>query len=450
VLAAGARFGGHGGALAAVAAVLAETPALLAHVEDAGLSAAAVDDLVSCLALLVAGPAVGSLAAEARRHRARAARVLAVQRALADGAALPHALERLAALLEDALAPARITLAVRAGDDVVVSGGAVIAAGSPLARVLEGGEAVFVPSAGGGLRPVRALVVPLATGDGVVGALAIERAGELPPGERAALATLGAHLALALDNARLAALQRRSAEALAEKVAAATRHLEAADRAKAAFVAVASHELRTPLTALLGFSELLVVRPAAATEVRRIAGIMQRETERLARIVEDLLDLSRLEQGMTPRLAPRAVALGPALRAGVEVFHAGAHRIVVECDEGLPAVLADPDALDRVVKNLVSNAIKYSPPGSTVRVSARGAERAVDVTVADEGRGIPADALPRLFEPYYRAPGSEGARGTGLGLAVVKALVEAQGGAVRVASAPGAGTRVTFSLGALP
>ncbi|HSE92588.1 MAG TPA: HAMP domain-containing sensor histidine kinase [Methylomirabilota bacterium] len=449
VLAAGVRFGVHGGALAAVAAAMAQTPALFVHIENAGLSAAAVDDLVSCLTLLAAGPLLGALAAEARLQRSRSALALAVPQALADEAPLPVALLRVKSLLERALAPAEIALVARVGGEEALAGGPRVATGSAVAAVLAGAAAVFIPSIAGGLRPRRALVVPLVAHGEIVGALAVERAGELPARERAAIEALGVPLALALENARLAARQRRSAEELAEKVAAATRHLEIADRAKSAFVAVASHELRSPLTALRGFSELLVLRAAAPGEVRRVAGIMQRETERLARIVEDLLDLSRLERGLAPQLDPRPLSAATAITSGVEVFRDGTHRVMVACAEPLPDVLADPDALDRVLKNLVSNAIKYSPPGTVVRVSARAAGGGVEIAVADQGRGIPADALPRLFEPYYRAPGSEGARGTGLGLAVVKALVEAHGGTVSVESAPGTGTRVAFTLRSL-
>jgi signal transduction histidine kinase len=183
-----------------------------------------------------------------------------------------------------------------------------------------------------------------------------------------------------------------------------------------------------------------------------MAELLQRETERLARIVDDFLDLSRLERGLGLRLAPAAIAIAPALAAAVELFRrADSHRIVLECDERLPAVLADPDALDRILKNLVSNAIKYSPAGSTVRITARTAAAAsVEVSVHDEGRGIPRDALPRVFEPYYRAPGAAGAaRGTGLGLSVVKSLIEAHGGTICLESAPGRGTRVIFVLPAV-
>jgi signal transduction histidine kinase len=113
---------------------------------------------------------------------------------------------------------------------------------------------------------------------------------------------------------------------------------------------------------------------------------------------------------------------------------------------------ADPDALERILTNLISNALKYSPPGRTVRVGARPAPdgAAVDFEVEDEGAGIPAEALARIFEPYYRVPEAAGtARGTGIGLAVVKSLVEAHGGRIRIDSAPARGTRVAFSLPAV-
>ncbi len=112
---------------------------------------------------------------------------------------------------------------------------------------------------------------------------------------------------------------------------------------------------------------------------------------------------------------------------------------------------ADPDAVDRILKNLVANAVKYSPPSSTIRIAARRIGTAVECSIHDDGRGIPPDALPHVFEPYYRAPGAVGtARGAGLGLAVVKSLIEAHGGSISIESAPALGTRVTFILPAVP
>ena len=148
---------------------------------------------------------------------------------------------------------------------------------------------------------------------------------------------------------------------------------------KSELVALASHELRTPLTALQGFSELLATRPFAAGEVRRVADIMRAETERLGRIVADFLDLARLERGLP--LALRCAPLDPApvIAEAVDVFRRTrtTHRLELHVDGTLPTVDADADALDRVLKNLISNALKYSPAGSCVRVRARPERDAV-------------------------------------------------------------------------
>lgn len=451
VVVAALRFGALGGGLAAIGAVMLQVPRLLAHLADAGLSALVVDDLISDVTLLGLGPLVGALAAAARRQRRWYETLLATQRALADEAPLPTALARLRGVLRGRLPAAEISLAVRDGPRLVVAGGQSVVPGSAVAAALATGAALFTADTGGGSRPRRALVVPLLARGETIGALAVERVGELGRRERDALLTFGVHLGAALENARLAARQRRFGDELAEKVGAATRHLEAMDRAKSAFVATASHELRTPLTALMGFSELLASRPLGDHEVRRLANILRSETDRLARIVDDLLDLSRLEQGLAPRLARLPVAVAPAVVAAVRLFgHRATHRIVVDCQEPLPRVDADPDALDRILKNLLSNAIKYSPEGSRVSLRVRAVDAQVEFSVADEGRGIAAEALPRIFEPYYRAPGAAAAaRGAGLGLAVVKSLVDAHGGSIGVASAPGEGTCMTVVLPAV-
>ena len=183
-----------------------------------------------------------------------------------------------------------------------------------------------------------------------------------------------------------------------------------------------------------------------------MADVMNRETERLVRIVDDFLDLSRIERGFELRLSRSRVDVAAAVASAVEVLRrAGSHQLVVECDDALPEVDADADALDRILKNLVSNAMKYSPPGSAVVVAARARDSAgVEVSVRDNGRGIPPEALPHVFEPYYRAPGVGSARGAGLGLAVVKSLIDAHGGTIALESAPGHGTRVTFVIPTVP
>jgi K+-sensing histidine kinase KdpD len=445
VVAAALRLGAIGGGVTAATAVLLQAPRVFAAIERGGLTRAAAEHLVTFLALLLAGTLGGQLASYATAQRRRSETLLAVQRALAEEAPLETALDRLRACLVARLDVDAVALVVRHDDRLAVAGARFVHPDSLAADVLATGAPRFVPDTGDGARPRRAFVAPLLVGGAPIGVLAVEREGDIGAAERASLTTLATYCGLALENARLASRQRRFAQELAERIASAT-------ATKSAFVAIASHELRTPLTALLGFSELLTARAFEAGETRRMAEVMHRETERLVRIVDDFLDLSRLERGLEPRLARGPVEVARAVGSAVEVFRrVGSHHLVVECDEALPVLHADADALDRILKNLVSNAMKYSPAGSTVHIAARAARGdAVQFSVRDAGRGIPAEALPRVFEPYYRAPGVGTARGAGLGLAVVKSLIEAHGGSIRLESAPDLGTRVTFDLPAVP
>ena len=449
VLAAALRFGGVGGGLAAAAAVLLSAPLVLPEIERSGLTPETLEGLVTFVVLGLVGALSGVLRGRVGRHRRRYEVLVTIQRSLADAAPLDLALARLRAALAERLRVDAIALVAHDGERLAIAGGERMADRSLAARVLHTGEPEFVTHAGGGRRVRRAFATPLVSGGRTVGVLAVERQGEISVAERIALEAVGAHVGVALENARLVSRQRRFAAELEERVAAARRELEELDRAKSAFVAIASHELRTPLTALQGFSEILAVRRLPADEVARLAGVMRREARRLGRIVSDLLDLSRIERGLEPALCRIPVRIEPTIEATADLFRQGTatHLITTECEPALPVVAADPDALERVLTNLISNAIKYSPTGSAVRVGARAVAGAVAIEVADAGRGIPPEALPRLFEPYYRVPDAAGAaRGTGIGLAVVKALVEAHGGTVRVDSTPALGTRVTIVL----
>jgi signal transduction histidine kinase len=413
------------------------------------MSAATAEGLVTLVMLGTIGPLAGALVTAAQRQRARYETLRALQRLLAGDAPIPLALLRLRAYLATRLRVDSLALVARDGARLVVEGGRGVVPGSVAARVLAEGAPVAVADASGGTRPRRVLGVPLTASGATVGVLVVERLGDLSSEDRATLITLGAHIGLGLENARLASRQRHFTEELAARVAEATRRLEEADRAKSAFVAIASHELRTPLTALQGFSELLACRDFPPGEVRRIAGLLGREIERLVRIVNDFLDLSRVERGLAPTLCPSPLSVEPAIRTAVGVFQRqdATCRVDAHCEPGLPRVVADPDALDRILHNLLSNAVKYARPGGAVRVTARPTAGAVAIAVEDDGRGIAPESLPRVFEPYYRAPDAvAAARGTGIGLAIVKALVEGLGGAIAVESAPTRGTRVTFTL----
>ena len=449
VLAAALRFGAAGGALAAAAAILLSAPLVLPEIERSGVTTEAVEGLVTFAVLALVGVLSGVLRSRAGHHRRRYEILVTIQRTLSEEAALDVALARLRAALAERLRVDAIALVVRNEERLVIAGGEGVADGSLVARVLLGGASVFVADTGEHGRPRRAFAAPLLAHGRAIGVLAVERAGDITVAERALFETIGAHVGMALENTRLASRQRRFAAELAERVAAARREREELDRAKSAFVAIASHELRTPLTALQGFSEILAARRLPADEVARLAGIMRREARRLGRIVSDLLDVSRIERGLAPALCRVPVKIEPTIEAAVDLFRHGmsGHAITTTCDAALPIVDADPDALERVLTNLVSNAIKYSPSGTAVQVGARALPDGVAIEVVDAGRGIPPQALSRVFEPYYRVPDAAGAaHGTGIGLAVVKALVEAHGGTIQVESAPAVGTRVTVVL----
>ena len=453
VVVAALRYG-NGGVLAALTAVLLYAPFVLPALEREGATSAVLEGLLTFALLLGVGVLSATLARVAQRQRARYETLTAVQRAVDGDTPLDLALVRLRGCLQMRL-DATVGLVMLDGARVALAGGVRVGRGSAVARVLASGAPLFVPHSGGPGPVRRCFVAPLAARGGVVGALAVERAGDIPADERRWLPLLAAHVSLALDNARLAARQRRFADELAEKVTAATRHVVEMDRMKSEFVAIASHELRTPLTALQGFSELLVLRRFGPTELARIGAIMSAETERLGRIVSDFLDLSRLERGLTPSLRLTRVDAAALVTDAVEVLRRArtTHDFEVDCGVALPPLEADPDALDRVVKNLVSNAVKYSPAGSRVRVAARAqaAPPAVEITVEDEGPGIAEADRARIFEPYYRTvAGARAAGGTGLGLAVVKSLVDAHGGTIRADNVAPHGTRMTLILPAVP
>lgn len=439
-------FGVPGALLTGTGVVLLFAPVVLPDIEHHGLTAEVAEALLTMVLVLGLGVLVGALRTRASRQSQRLALLVAVHQLVARDDDIEILLRRIRALLLARLPIQEIAL-------VLVDGTCASATGetaqprSLAMTVARTGRPVFLGDTGERPQPRRVAAVPLTGARETAGALIIE-ADEVSAPDRAALVALGAYIGLALEHARLAARQRRAADELDAKVAEATRHLEEMDRAKSTFVAIASHELRTPLTALLGFSQLLATRPFPTAEVQRLAGIVLRETERLVRLVDDLLDLSRLERGSAPTLRRTALCPARALSAVAELFRHVGRRLVIECAAAIPAVDADPDAVDRILKNLISNALKYSPASARVHVAAdRDEHGGVRFTVHDAGPGIPPAALAHVFEPYYRAPGAEGAApGSGLGLAVVKALVEAHGGGIEIASEVGAGTRISFTL----
>jgi two-component system phosphate regulon sensor histidine kinase PhoR len=217
------------------------------------------------------------------------------------------------------------------------------------------------------------------------------------------------------------------------------------------FVANVSHELRTPVTAIRSAAETLQTTPPADPELEAVfIGIVARNAERLHDLVEDLLDLSRIESQKV-KLAPEPLETRAVFEQVASLFRERAARkhvtLVVEAAPGL-RVLADRRALEHVLANLVDNAVKYCGEHTRVVLRSEARDDELCLSVQDEGPGIEERHLPRLFERFYRvdAGRSRELGGTGLGLSIVKHLTEAMGGAVDVASRPGAGTTFSVSL----
>jgi len=218
------------------------------------------------------------------------------------------------------------------------------------------------------------------------------------------------------------------------------------------FVANVSHELRTPIAAVMSAAETL--RTAARTDPAATGSfveIIERNARRLGDLVQDLLDLSRIESKEF-RLATDSFDLSSVVARTLE-FHEerATHkrmRMSAALPPQLPAIRGDATALERVLSNLIDNAVKYCPEGAAIVVTAEDLGGKLCVTVSDDGPGIEARHLPRLFERFYRCdPGrSRAMGGTGLGLSIVKHLVEAMGGSVQVESTPGQGARFSFTV----
>jgi len=429
-----------GGVLAGLVAGLVQSLSIFPFIELVGLSWPALGGLLALSTPLTLGLTVGRLVDRDRGRGAQLDALLSIQRSLADSALLTERLATVAELTRSALEVDRVRLVLETGHD------ASVAASAPQSYR----PAEHVPSAGA--TPCRRLVLGLDAGQGPVGALIIERDGDLPTATRGLADALALHLSLALENARLTERQRHFAQELEEKIAGATRRLRELDQAKNEFLSIASHELRTPLTALQGFSELLLTRDVPPERARRYLGHLHTESQRLGRIVGDLLDLSRIESGRGPTLERVSVDLGAMIEANVEIFASQHPRHQFEWKgRKLPALCADRDAVDRMLKNLLSNAIKYSPRGGRVRVEAGPAAdkpEMVEFTVEDDGVGIPAEALPRIFDAYVRIanPETAAAPGLGLGLSLVRGLAHAHGGSVEVESLPGKGSRFRVLL----
>jgi two-component system, OmpR family, phosphate regulon sensor histidine kinase PhoR len=228
--------------------------------------------------------------------------------------------------------------------------------------------------------------------------------------------------------------------------------LKQLERVRREFVANVSHELRTPLTAIRGYAETL--RDGGLRDHARAAEfveVIHRNAGRLRDLIEDLLDLSAVEQGQA-RLSLGPVAVGAAVTQAEAVIRPALDRkgqsLVVELPEALPPARADRDRLAQVLINLLDNAVKFTPEGGVITITAAAPPGRVVLEVRDTGVGIPPDEIGRVFERFYRVDRSRDRRegGTGLGLAIAKHLVQAMDGTIGVDSRPAAGSTFRIEL----
>jgi signal transduction histidine kinase/ActR/RegA family two-component response regulator len=305
--------------------------------------------------------------------------------------------------------------------------------------------------------------VPLKTHDEVIGTLSVDRTHDraLTQDDLDLLITLASQVAIALDNAQAyreiaslnAGLEARVRERTAELEAANAR-LKQLDRLKSQFLAHVSHELRTPLTSIVGFADNMIEGLVGSLNTKQeqyLARIKANGT-RLARMITDLLDLSRVEAGklvLSFDHVPLPALAGEVIEQLRPLATAKRLHLDLRSADSLLRVWADPDRLSQILTNLLDNAIKYTPEEGQVTVElSKPDQDMARIVVSDTGHGIPPEALPKLFDPFFRVQQQERSqtKGLGLGLAIVKDLVDLHGGTITVHSTVDQGTHFIVTL----
>jgi signal transduction histidine kinase len=220
------------------------------------------------------------------------------------------------------------------------------------------------------------------------------------------------------------------------------------DVLKSDFVSMVSHELRTPLTSIIGFAKTIRTLPLSGEQQKKYLDIIESEGKRLSSLVEEYLDISKIESGSIS-LQRTPVNLGNIIRSAVESFPvSGQREIIVDLPPSMPDVMADKGKILRVLYNLIDNAVKYAGEVREIIVTAHLKEDGVAASVRDFGPGIDPDDAGRIFEKFYRGKtqASLRNRGSGLGLAIAKGIIEAHNGKIWCESTPGKGTKFSFFL----
>jgi len=292
---------------------------------------------------------------------------------------------------------------------------------------------------------VAVAATPIRVGGQLKGALAlsqIDRPREWSADDVRLIEAVAHELRVAITSAEAFEQQRR---AVAE--------LERLNRAKSDFVSIVSHEFRTPLTGIQGFSEMMTNEDLTLAEMREYAGDINKDAQRLNRMINEMLDLDKMESGRM-QLHHEPVDLNAIATESADRVrpNAPAHPVTLRLDPALGAIMGDRDKLTQVLANLLSNAVKYSPNGGEIVVSTRVEGMAAHLVVRDHGMGIPKEALETIFERYGRVESraTRHIRGTGLGLPIVRQIVQLHGGTVWAESTVGEGSvfHVTLPLAA--
>ncbi|MFJ2740877.1 ATP-binding protein [Streptomyces sp. NPDC087440] len=275
-------------------------------------------------------------------------------------------------------------------------------------------------------------ITQVPVGDGL---FLVLRGRTLDGAERRVLTAFAAHVAAAVERDRLA------------EAAAEAEPIRAADRMRTALLAAVSHDLRTPLA--VGWAAVGSLRSPdvefTAEERDELLATAEESMARLGRLIDNLLDLSRLQAGALT-LALRPTAFDEVLPAALEGLPEDGAEIVVVGTEAAPTVLSDPPLLERVIANVVSNAVRHSPPDRPVRISVSALADRVELRVADRGPGLPYEDRDRAFVPFQRLGDTDNTRGVGLGLALARGLTEAMGGTLTPEDTPGGGLTMVVSL----
>jgi two-component system sensor histidine kinase KdpD len=281
---------------------------------------------------------------------------------------------------------------------------------------------------------------PLKTMRGVVGILGVKPIDRDRHLSRDQIRTLGAfvnQIALAIERALLAEKARQ------------TEMLEITENLQTALLNSISHDLRTPLVSITGAlsslaDDQLILDASARRSLIETAG---EEADRLNRLVGNLLDMTRLESGAM-RFKKEALDIQDVVGAALEELGSrlGKRTVNIDIPSELPLVQLDFVLVERVLVNVIDNAIKYSPADTAIEIKAHAAGAFLEIEVADRGTGIPAEDLSRVFDKFYRVQRPDNVSGTGLGLSISKGIVQAQGGFIAAENRPGGGTIITVSL----